>query len=269
MTARPSDLPDFEAPPIAEVVLGVNFTIGDSLKVYHIGLYRDRIKSEFPGFQEQPPLPGQPLPGQDEQGFRFIAGPLPLPRCWFLDETGTKLIQLQADRFIHNWRKVTGEEKYPRYEAIRDEFVARWDEFCGFLGDQGVSKPILNACELAYVNHISKESCWTEPKDLGRLFSFLATDMSGGAGHTLESVQCGLRFKLPGGNGHLNVSMTPAVRKQDQQEILRFDLSARGAMESGEEAQLLKWFDGARETIVRVFTGLTTEEAHACWKRKT
>ena len=264
MTARPSDLPDFEAPPVAEVVLGVNFTIPGGLKVYHIGLYRERIKSKFPKFQEQPPLPGQ-----DEQGFRFIAGHLPLPRCWFLDDTKNRLIQLQADRFIHNWRKVTGEEEYPRYEVIRDEFLARWDEFCMFLGDQGVSKPIVNACELAYVNHISMGSGWTEPEDLGQFFSFLATDMSGGAGHGLESVQCALRFKLPGGNGHLNVSMMPAIRKQDQQEILRFDLSARGAMESGEEAQLLKWFDGARETIVRVFTGLTTEEAHACWKRKT
>jgi uncharacterized protein (TIGR04255 family) len=261
-------LPDFEAPPVAEVVLGVNFTIPDGLKVYHIGLYRERIKPKFPKFQEQPPLPPQDVPGQDEQGFRFIAGRLPLPRCWFLDDTETRLIQLQADRFIHNWRKVTGKEEYPRYEAIRDEFVSRWDEFCGFLGDLGVSKPILNACELAYVNHISKESCWTEPKDLGRLFSFLANDLSGGDGHGLESVQCALRYKLPGGNGHLNVSMTPAIRAQDQQEILRFDLSARGALVSGDKAQLVEWFDGAREAIVRVFTGLTTEKAHSRWKRK-
>jgi uncharacterized protein (TIGR04255 family) len=263
MTPRPSDLPDYEAPPVAEVVLGVNFTIPDGLKVYHIGLYRERIKAQFPGFQEQPPLPGQ-----DEQGFRFIAGHLPLPRCWFLDQTGTRLIQLQADRFIHNWRKVTGKEEYPRYEAIRDEFVSRWDEFCGFLGDLGVSKPILNACELAYVNQISKEACWTEPKDLGRLFSFLATDLSG-AGHALESAQCALRYKLPGGNGHLNVSMMPAIQTQNQQEILRFDLSAKGAMESAEKARLLEWFDEARDTIVRVFTGLTTGKAHSCWKRRT
>jgi len=263
MTPRPSDLPDFESPPVAEVVLGVNFTIDGGLRVYHIGLYRERIKSKFPRFQEQPPLPAQ-----DEPAFSFVSGPLPLPRCWFLDETGTRLIQLQADRFLHNWRKVTGKEEYPRYEAIRDEFIDRWDEFCGFLADQAASKPILNACELAYVNHISMGAGWTEPKDLGQFFSFLANDTSGGAGHTLESVQCGLRFKLPGGNGHLNVSMTPAIRTQDQQEIVRFDLSARGAMESGEKAQLLEWFDEARETIVRVFTGLTTEKAHSRWKRK-
>jgi len=31
---------------------------------------------------------------------------------------------------------------------------------------------------------------------------------------------------------------------------------------------LLEWFDAARDTIVRVFTSLTTEEAHSCWKRK-
>lgn len=249
---------------MAEVVLGVNFTIPGGLKVYHIGLYRERIKSKFPKFQEQPPLPAQDVPA-----FSVFSGSPPLPRCWFLDESENRLIQIQADRFIHNWRKVTGKEEYPRYEVIRDEFVARWDEFCEFLVDQGVSKPILNACELAYVNHISKEACWTEPKDLGRLFSFLANDISGGAGHTLESVQCGLRFKLPGGNGHLNVSMTPAIRAQDQQEILRFDLSARGSLVSVDKAQLVEWFDGAREAIVRVFTSLTTKEAHLCWERET
>ena len=77
------------------------------------------------------------MPAQDEPAFSFVSGLPPLPRCWFLNDTETRLIQLQADRFIHNWRKVTGKEEYPRYEAIRDEFIDRWDEFCMFLGDQG------------------------------------------------------------------------------------------------------------------------------------
>ncbi len=263
MTPRPSDLPDFEAPPIAEVILGVNFTIDDNLKVYHIGLYREQIKSKFPKFQVQPPLPGQDTPA-----FSFTSGPPPLPRCWFLDETGTKLIQLQADRFIHNWRKVTGEEKYPRYEAIRDEFAGRWDEFCRFLGEQGVSKPIVSACELTYVNHIPKGTCWSLPRDLCQLFVFLADEMPAGTANNLESVACARRYALPQGCGHLDVNLTPAIRTKDQQDILRFDLAARGSLSHGETVQMLEWYDRARESIVRMFADLTTQKGHECWKRK-
>jgi uncharacterized protein (TIGR04255 family) len=264
MTVRPSDLPDFEAPPVVEVVLGVRFTAAASIRVFHVGLYRELIKADFPEFQEQPPLPSR-----DEPGLEFMQGPPPLPRSWFLDKTGTKLIQLQTDRFMHNWRKVTGMEHYPRYEAIRDEFARRWSQFACFLADHGLGQPVLGECELTYVNHIPKGTCWSEPKDLPAVFAFLADGLFARRAGPPESVGCGLRYRLPEGRGHLHVTMGPAIRTQAQQEVVRFDLSARGSMMQGGSEAMLEWYDRARECIVWTFTELTTQTAHHCWGRKT
>ena len=263
MTSRPADLPDFEDPPVVEVVFGARFKTADQLRVFHIGLYRELVKDTFPEFQEQPPL----LPSPEESlGFQFVQGPPPLPRCWFLDRTGNRLIQVQSDRFIHNWRKVTGEDRYPRYETIREEFSRRWTEFSAFLEREGLGSPTVLECELSYVNHIPKGKCWTESRDVAGLFAFLSDKPGPGFLPCPEVTACNLRYKMRESRGHLTISLGPAVRMQDQAEIIRFDLTARGPTGTGDK--MVEWFDGAREWIVKGFTDLTSEKAHNCWMRK-
>ena len=46
-----------------------------------------------------------------------------------MNPVGSKLIQIQKDRFIHNWRKVGEGDKYPRYEPIRDTFRFELEAF--------------------------------------------------------------------------------------------------------------------------------------------
>ncbi|MGB2819525.1 MAG: TIGR04255 family protein [Phycisphaerae bacterium] len=263
MTQRPTDLPDFGDPPVAEVVFGARFTTPEKLRVFHIGRYRDLIKGDFPEFQEQPPLPPR-----EEPGVHLIQGPPPVPRCWFVDKSGTKLIQLQTDRFIHNWRKITGGEEYPRYESIRDEFLRRWEQFLGFLEGEGLTKPTMIECELTYVNHIPKGTCWSDPAETAALFTFLSAGPGPGFLPSPESVACTLRYRLGDDRGYLHVSLGPAVRMQDQVEILRLDLTARGSTKATESGSMLEWFDLAREWIVRGFAALTSEKAHLCWKRR-
>jgi uncharacterized protein (TIGR04255 family) len=263
MTARPTDLPDFDDPPVAEVVLGARFTTPDKLRVFHIGAYRDLIKGDFPGFQEHPPLPAR-----DEPGLRLVPGPPPLPRSWFLDESGNKLIQLQTDRFIHNWRKVTGEETYPRYESIREEFVSRWGEFLSFLEAHGLATPTVTECELTYVNHIPDSTYRSETGEMPALFTFLSAHAAPSVCSGLESLECSLRYSLPGDPGHLEVALGSAVRAHDQAEILRLDFSVRGPLRDPQTTGMAEWFDRARETVVRSFMELTTEQAHRWWRRK-
>jgi hypothetical protein len=51
-------------------------------------------------------------------------------RFWFLAEPPTRLIQVQRDHFIINWRKVRGDEIYPRYQSeMRPRFEREWNEF--------------------------------------------------------------------------------------------------------------------------------------------
>ena len=102
---RLEDLPDFRNPPLVETVLSLQFQPLRGFKSVHVGLLWHQFRDTFPLIEEHPPLDvfhetfGVPPPGQVEV---TIEEKPPLPRVWFLDESETKLIQIQADRFIHN-----------------------------------------------------------------------------------------------------------------------------------------------------------------------
>ena len=262
MAPRPSCLPDFGEPPVVEVVFAVRYSTADRLRMYHVGLYRELVKESFPDFQEQ-----APLPAGDEPAFQFMSGPPPLARCWFLDKAGNRLIQLQPDRFMHNWRKVTGQEEYPRYESIREEFAHRWDEFASFAEGQGLGAPTVKECALTYVNHIPKGTSWAEPGDVAHLLTPLSGIPALSCSEGLDAVSCDLWFRLAEGRGRLHAKAGPAVRTQDQTDIIRFDLTASSSASVG-SGEMLEWFDFARECIVTGFAELTSDEAHRCWKRR-
>lgn len=62
---------------------------------------------------------GAPAPAEVEVTFEEKP---PVPRVWFLNAYRTELIQVQADRFVHNWRKLLRVEPYPCYEPSRERF---------------------------------------------------------------------------------------------------------------------------------------------------
>jgi len=87
------------------------------------------------------------------------------PRCWFQDETKNHLIQLQADRFLRNWRQVQGTEPYPRYAKLIQEFKLEWELFCTFVQETGLGHATVNQCELTYINNILVP----KPEELGKV----------------------------------------------------------------------------------------------------
>jgi len=260
--SRPRDLPDFENPPVAEVVLGLTFTTQNAMQVYHIGLYRSLIKDDLPKFREHPPLPPE-----GATGIQFQSGPPPFPRCWFLDAGENRLVQLQQDRFVHNWRKVKGDEKYPRYEGIRDEFIRRWKQFAEFAEREGIGRPRVSSCELTYVNNIPRGTCWSEPAEVPRLFRFLERSPVSTTLPPPEAIVCNIQYALPEDQGRLSVRLTPAVGEPENTEMLQFVLSVRSARVPDAEAGVVEWFGHAREWIVRGFADLTTKTAHDHWRR--
>src|SRR5262245_52630166 len=120
----PSSLPEFERPPIDEVAIGVQFEALQQYHVAHAGLFWSRIRNRYPFAEDQPPLAPQvesPDPQPARQGITIQPG-LTIVRNWFLDDKKTQLIQLQRDRFIRNWRQLQGDETYPRFGYLIQEF---------------------------------------------------------------------------------------------------------------------------------------------------
>lgn len=267
--ARREDLPDFRKPPLAETVLSLQFEPIAGLSIAHLGLLWMRFRKRFPLIEEQPPLSpvlekfGAPTEAHVEV---TVEEKPPVPRLWFLRQDKTQLIQAQADRFIHNWRKMEGMEPYPRFEPIRQSFREEVVEFEQFLSDEGLGAAVVNQCEVTYVNHIEPEGVWERHGQLDRV---LANWLSVSEGRFLpEAEDGGLRIRFvicdETGNqvGRLHVLSQPAWKKTDKTPILVLNLTARGKPVDGGIEGAFRFFELGRRWIVRGFADLTTPQMH-------
>src|SRR4051812_24176766 len=100
----PSQLPEYDQPPLDEVAIGLQFEALQKFKVAHFGLYWDRIRDRYPLTESHPPLahavePPSIKPASSRTLTISSEEEFPAPRCWFLGQSQTELIQLQTDRF--------------------------------------------------------------------------------------------------------------------------------------------------------------------------
>ena len=149
----PPELPDYGVPPLVEVVLGVQFEQLHGMGAVHYGCLWEAFREDFPRWEEKsPPAPAFELPrsgGSPHMSVRVELGGAMLPRLWMLNDNDTRLIQVQPDRLVVNWRKVGGDDVYPRYEAIREQFTEVVDKFSAFLAEQGLDELRANQCPAA------------------------------------------------------------------------------------------------------------------------
>jgi len=196
------------------------------------------------------------------------------PRCWFLNgEKGTRMLQVQHDRFVLNWRKLDiDEEQYPHYdEALRPLFVKEYGRFERFLREEGLPTPVPDQADLTYLNHIPAG----EPKavrESAARFINLWNEPQGGLLPTEEDVSFACRFIMrddagaPMGRLYVNLQAHYKLSTGSPPYVLQ--LTARGAPQGEGFAGALAFLQRGHEWIVRAFTDITTPEMHRLWKRK-
>jgi uncharacterized protein (TIGR04255 family) len=275
MTAYPSPLPEFDAPPVTEVALSVEFLPLANWRSPHAGRYWSRISAEYPKTEELPPLPSQIEKFGEELQQAQVSGPRlqfmdpNATRFWFIGDPGTRLIQVQRDRFVINWRKVTADEAYPRYEKeIRPRFEREWSQFKEFVYESRLGTIDVQQCEVTYVNFIPRGDGWETFTQAFALFSYWSGRGSEGFLPEPESLNLSGSFVMPNESGRLHFSAQRAIRQADERDGLQAQLSARGRPASSADADVLAWMDLGREWIVRGFTDLTSREAHKLWGRR-
>ncbi len=268
-------LPDFAAPPVTEVALSVQFDPLASLRTPQLGLLWQDFRNRFPKTEEHPPLPSViekfGVLGLPKVGVRFEMT-LPVPRCWFLNEAGTELIQVQQDRFVHNWRKVGQGDEYPRYECIRETFKAELDTFCQFLAREQLGELVPNQCEVTYINHIVSGQGWEKHGQIGEVVRVWTSCYDDTFLSEPEDVRLAVRYVIPdsAGNplGRLLVSVEPAYRAVDDTPILVLQLTARGRPDGEGLEGALRFLDTGREWVVRGFASMTAPRMHEIWGRR-
>lgn len=271
---RPQSLPDYRRPPVVEVALGVQFDPVPQLRQGHLGLFWSEIIGDYPKVRDQQPL--EPVNERfDDDGvpaFQLeILDVPPLHRAWFGNDDDTRLIQIQSDRFVHNWRQQQG-APYPRFETLYDDFAASLHRFEQVTARTHVPELNHNHVEVTYINWIEADRLGdflviSEPPDLG----------GHGVAPAPEEQAYAARYAVQDEHeviGRLYVRANSARRSGDEGEpehgfLLTLDF--RAPIPTGSErADMARLMFRGRDAIVDSFATLTDPEVQTTrWERIT
>ena len=261
-------LPDFQDPPVDEVVLGIQFDPPHSYTSVYASKIWDLYRAEFPKVIEVPRLEPQfeIFGGNAPPGINFNFGPPPLRgRLWFLSEDESHLIQFQEDRLFLNWRKRPNgltEQPYPRYEQIAAAFRHSVELLNNLFVETFGNGLQITQAEAAYINNVPGKA----PSDVGKTFTFLqagSLNLEGYATTLVETLHDQAGKPLARAYYELQ-----SFIGQDGSNLARFNLTVRGKPAGTAIEDSFRFVDFARENIVSKFCEMTTPEAHENWGRR-
>ena len=256
--------PHYKYPPVIEVVCGIQFSGMEEWRTPHFGSFWEQIRAEYPEFEDRAPLDRIQLESGGSVGPQIFPLP-PLRRVFFIQPPGNFLIQLQQSRILYNWRKVTPQDEYPRYETAYPRFLKSWEALKGFAASSGLSEPQAEIFELTYINHITKDGA-TFPRDAWDFLAFYGGPPSAAVAGDSSSIAMNFSWHLPKEMGSLVFDLRHGLRPTDSQHVLQIELSARGKAKHG-ESSMKPWFQIAHDSIVNTFDMLTSESSHDLWEK--
>jgi len=271
-------LPDFAQPPLSEVAISVQFEPLPRLVVPEIGLLWQHYGGKYPHVQQHPPVDpaierlGVRRPRSRRPNIELVVE-TPFPRIWFLTDDEKELLQIQQDRFIRNWRKLSASDAYPRYDDhIRRAFVADLRDFQDFLDTNGIGRLTPNQCEITYVNYIEPANGFQTHAHIGKVFSIWQQDFADDSRYEVENATFSVRYLIRSDSGdfvgRVHASVQPVYRGTDDQTAFQLNLVARGKPFSPDLDGIMQFVDEGRERIVRLFADITRPEMHRTWGRK-
>lgn len=277
---RPPDLPSWRNPPLDEVAFVVQFDPLIGLKSIHFKTFHDAFRSKFGGLVEDRP-PSEPVFetfGSNQipvPSFQLLQNVTPQPNVWFLSENSHELIQLHAGRFIQNWRKLDGVGTYPRFDNILPGFLENWSQFNQISEELKIGRITVNQCELSYFNNF----------DIGENESFMAGMERIFGRHTYARDRVRSKnFRLEPENQVLNLSFVahredaPFARlhvnaqpafTRDRKKVVRLTITFRGPIDSKEPKHLSDFFAIGRESIVRLFDSMLSQQMQETFGRQS
>jgi uncharacterized protein (TIGR04255 family) len=269
-----SGLPQFAKPPVVEVAISVQFEELKRFKLIHFGLLWEHLRDRFPSTEHQPPLapvvelfgvpPTRRLELRVEEAF-------PIGRCWYGSVDGNRLVQVQPDRFILNWRKLDAETQYPSYDHLRGEFERELGIFIDFVHASQLGEFEPTQCEVIYVNHLPAGDARAPRLELSSIVAAWSGNASGQYLPDIEDARLAwqYRFEEDGAPlGRLHVQLNTAVREPDSQFVVALQLTGRGDPGGSDLDSVLRFTDRAHEWIVNGFAEITTPGMHQLWERQ-
>jgi uncharacterized protein (TIGR04255 family) len=185
----------------------------------------------------------------------------PPVRTWLVTEDETALLQIQEGAFLRNWRR-RGNNGYPRYSNLREEFVSDCSTFFDLVEAAGLGVPEVTQCEVTYVNKIALDTVAVE--DVVHVWR-------GGASNDFlppdDAAQLAMRYTIAGDQGPVGrLHVVGAVDRAKKE--LGLTLTARGAPSGPTLDDAMAWLDIGRNWVVSGFCSVTTDSAKQdLWRR--
>lgn len=264
---RPDHLPEFERPPLNEVVLGVQFAPATGYQQIRAGEVWGLYRSEFPFVEEHESIPPSfEIFGMPQRtpsiNFGLVTG-AQHDRFWFLAPGKDELIQFQHDRLIHNWRKVAGDKPYPRFESVIARFAKELRQLEAYFNALSPQTLACNQAEVSYINHIPIDG----PENRGSASEWLRFVNFGSEPDDLSMTY---RRTLCNDDGvpyaRLISELTTAF-SPNKGRLFVLNLTVRGAPSNPLIPAALELLSLGRDVIVEEFTAITTDSAHKIWGR--
>jgi uncharacterized protein (TIGR04255 family) len=270
-----NDGPRFHRPPVEEVAVGVQFSApATGFLPTHYGAFRESLKTKFPRVEVLPPLPDlREMPSPQVEGetvqIPFGYGAQLWPRVLFVSEDDSRLVQLQNDRLVFNWRR-RQDKPYVHYEVVREGFSEAFRAFDEFASREGLGPVVPIQCEIIYVNPLPRDATGVGPSSPEQVFRVWTSSVGEEWTKSLEDLSFNARYPLldSSGNqfGRLIATMSTIVRPGSEKQM-RLEMAARGRPSSQDLAGVLAFHDIGHDAIVRCFAAITTQAMHDRWER--
>lgn len=268
----------FETPPVVETALSVQFNSLAGFTAAHAGWFwkeyvekfGDGPPNEWKQITEAPKIPGQ----LEKFGAEDVWAP-PLvqvlhgvmsPRIQIIRGDGERMLQVQDNRLILNWRKQAS--AYPTYQTLLPEFRNMLNAFESFCEEAAFGTPVYNLWEITYVDQVKKGTMWDSVRNLNRIFPALAAPPVS-ALHAPpsddETISADWRFSLANRRGRLYLQLRQAKLQPSNEEVIQLTTTARGPV-----SETQSWEQGmnfGHDALSETFLAITSSEAQQLWKK--
>ena len=252
----------YENPPIDEIVCGILFDSIKELQTGHFGILWQKFRPDFSIIEDHNLL--SPVSAEDLNN----RGTLPLPRVWFVHKDENELIQVQFNRFLHNWRKRRPDDKYLGYENVIENFEKYLSRFQEFLEEESLENLAAKQYELTYIDHILENEGWETLNNLEKVFpNFVSLKGQNMLSTDIREINWQMAFGLPNDFGQLQLSIRNARRVSDDRHLLRIEFSA---LSNQPYKPMRGWFDLVHDVIFNLFSNLISDDIQKqFWGRKS
>lgn len=252
----------------------------DTVDLDVLASFSSAVKSQLPNRQRQPPAPpmrevfdaAQPAPSFEIS----FEPPDALPRSWFINSDGSRLVQLQGDRISLNWRRVTEDATYPRYVNLRRDFSRYLRTLQTAVEEADRQMPPVNMCEVTYVNPVEVP---TRPKggghpELAEVLNRLRQRPPRAFLPHVEDAQLQARWRIPSSEigvspdrpvGRLYLAAQPGLKPQTGVPIHVLTVTARLMPAGGTQREAMAALDVGHRWVVLGFKDVTTRDMHKQW----